>query len=259
VIAAGRSLVVSVVLAAFVLVSLGAAVAADWTKRLEALDPVRPSDYFELGEEVADAATTDEERELARTLYGLAGTLAPQEYGRSAALAQAALAGDERRRRTLVALAALLDAGDGATLLDGPLGGGQASPKAVVAVSEAFSHLRRGQGQRALASIKPADVAILFEAYAAIFQGGADRFREDARTYRGGTRPSPTTQQFILWLRIEEAVLSSLDPASERGWSSVLVETAGRPLLEVDTSALHEAFGIAPDRTVWRNGAWSRP
>ena len=60
-----------------------------WDARLEALDPTRPLDYFLLGEEVADAAVNEAERQLARELFGLAGALDRDRLARSAALGQA--------------------------------------------------------------------------------------------------------------------------------------------------------------------------
>ena len=69
-----------------------AAPSSRWEERLARLDPLRPLDYLELAEEVADAAQDDDERELARQLCGLAGALDTERFGRSAMLAIAALA-----------------------------------------------------------------------------------------------------------------------------------------------------------------------
>jgi hypothetical protein len=63
-----------------------------WDARLARLDPVRPMDYLELGEEVADQAGSDAERRLARELFGYAGALDPTRLGRSAMLALASIA-----------------------------------------------------------------------------------------------------------------------------------------------------------------------
>lgn len=233
----------------------------DWSARLTALDPARPLDYLLLGEEVADAATTREERDLARQLFGLAGALAPQTLGRSAALAQASLADDMRQRRTLLALAALLDAGDDRTA-GTDVGRVRPLPQHAVGLSEAFSQYRRGQGPRALSILKTPEVAALLDEYGSRLPGGAERFREDCKSFKGGLRPSIDDGQRILMLEIEKAVLGTAVAANERPsplWSSALVETGGAPLLEVDTAKLESAFGVDPARSVWRKGQWQRP
>lgn len=235
--------------------------APDWSARLTALDPARPIDYFNLAEEVADAATTPADRELARHLYGLAGALAPQELGRSAALAQATLADDLRQRRTLYALASLLNASDdGSTPSD--VARARPSPQHAVALSEAFSQLRRGQGPRALSLLKTPEVGALLDDYGMRLPGGADRFREDCKSFKGGLRPSFPNDQLLTMLEIEKAVLGSAVLPTERAstsWSSALVETGGAPLLEVDTAKLDVAFGVDPARSIWRKGQWERP
>lgn len=232
-----------------------------WAERLAALDPARPLDYFLLAEEVADAARGAEERELARTLYGLAGALDPEGLARSAALGIAGLAAEgvneERMRLRLLGLAVLLSPEeDGAA---GRVVAGRRRPGAsgALALSEAFSHLRRGQGPRALSAVRAPEPAALLERYAPRLTGGAERFREDGRAYRGGMRPALVPGQRRAMLEIEEAVLASAGESRGRGWSSFLVETGGRPLLEVDATRIEEAFAVDPTRPWWRDGRWS--
>ena len=55
-------------LAALASLALATAPASRWDERLARLDPVRPMDYLELGEEVAERAESDDERRLARQL-----------------------------------------------------------------------------------------------------------------------------------------------------------------------------------------------
>ena len=100
---------------------------SQWTERLELLTPEDPLAYFELGEEVQDAATTRQERALARALFGLAGLLDRATLGRSAALAIASLEETPLAKRRLEAAAALLGAGRSIDLggqeLNGPVRG----------------------------------------------------------------------------------------------------------------------------------------
>jgi hypothetical protein len=232
-----------------------------WAERLTALDPARPLDYFLLAEEVADAARDAEERELARTLYGLAGALDAERLARSAALGIAGLTTDgvneERTRLRLLGLAVLLSPDEGGPAVGLFAGRGRPSGPAAVALSEAFSHLRRGQGPRALAAVRAPEPAALLERYAIRLPGGAERFREDGRAYRSGLRPAFAPGQRRAMLEIEEAVLASAGESRGRGWSSFLVETGGRPLLEVDATRIEEAFAVDPRRPWWRDGRWS--
>ncbi|MCP4066876.1 MAG: hypothetical protein GY741_01205, partial [Phycisphaeraceae bacterium] len=96
-------------LATSVLLAAAMPVEVDWEPRLEGLDPRRPMAYFELGEEIADAATSPESRELARRLFGIAGRIDREGLGASAALALAALAPDRRTAARLRAVAAMQD------------------------------------------------------------------------------------------------------------------------------------------------------
>lgn len=235
----------------------------DWSERLERLDPAWPAAYFELAEEVADLAETDEGRGLARTLYAMAGALDREGHGRSAALALATLAEDPRRQRALIALAVLLS--DGATNaleslpLDGPMGAGDRGPSAAAALelSEAFSFFRRGQGPRAASMTRAPEVDALLTRFGTGSPGGAERFREDCRVYKGGLRPSLSSDARTGMLAIEESVLASAGQAGEqRTWSSVLIETGGRPLIEIDAARLDEAFGIDVTRPYYRSGRW---
>jgi hypothetical protein len=229
---------------------------SDWSSRLVTLDPSRPYDYFALGEEVADAATTPEERELARHLFGLAGNLAPDLLGRSAALAQASLARDERQRRTLRALASLLD--PSASGLPAATGERRPAVEHVVALSEAFSYVRRGQGPRATSELRVPEVSQLLDKYGHSLPGGPTRFREDCGTYRGGLRPSFSSEQMLVMLEVEEAVLSASEQQIDRNmpWSTAMLETNGAPLLEVDVAKLDLALNVDPSRPFWRNGQW---
>ena len=73
--------------------------------------------YFELAEEIADAAKNDEERQLARHVFALAGALDPRHLGRSACLALAQLEDQPTARARLLALASLLSQTGGSVTL----------------------------------------------------------------------------------------------------------------------------------------------
>ncbi|MHC4589637.1 MAG: hypothetical protein ACYTAQ_09945 [Planctomycetota bacterium] len=124
--------------------------AGRWERRLEALSPADPMAYFELAEEVADTAGSESQVALARHLFGLAGALDPQRLGRSACLAIADLEPNEYAKRRLLALGALLDRRAGGFAGRQPVGVVAIHPEAALAVSEALSYYRKGEGARAL-------------------------------------------------------------------------------------------------------------
>ena len=232
----------------------------DWSARLVRLDPAWPKAYFELAEEIADAATIAHEREIASTLFGLAGALDRDGLARSSALALAGLSDEPRRRRSLTALATLLSGASGSSDDGATIHADDRRPSvaAVVALSEAFSFYRRGQGPRAIGMLKAPEVEVLLTRYGAGTPGGADRFREDCRAYKQGLRPEPPREVRIAMLAIEEALLAAaaLD-LRPREWSSVLIETGASPLIEIDVARLDEAFGVDPTKPYWRDGKWT--
>ncbi len=128
--------------------------AVPWTLRLETLNPDDPMAYFELAEEIADASDDTQHRGRARHLFALAGVLDPPRLGRSACLALADLEPDEHAKRRLLALAALLDERAGG-LGRGPSGETTRYDRAAaVAVTEAIGLYRKGNGAKALASLR---------------------------------------------------------------------------------------------------------
>lgn len=228
---------------------------ADWTSRLEALSLDNPLAYFELGEEVMDAALTDDDRNLARQLFRLAGALDADTLGRSAALALADLEPDAQEKRRLLALAALLDQQTRA----GEPNWGPAPQLArtidlsgASSLSDSFSYYRRGLGNRALEELDrdPAAAELLARYGDAI--GGEARYRENARRYRTGESPMRDWDDLITMLRLEAALLAGED----RSWSAELLLTGGPPIIEIDPANIAEALGVNPGRALWRGGRW---
>lgn len=235
---------------AVIAVAVLAVQAADpWTDRLEALEPAHPMAYFELAEEIADAASTRPQRDLARRLYGLAGALDPQRLGRSACLALADLETGEHAKRRLLALAAMLDsAGFGAALTQAV----EPDRAAALAVAEACGHYRLGEGTKAGAALRTPGAMELLETYGDFFRGGARRFVEDCKLYRGSRRPMLDDQELTRMLRFEAALLAG----ANRSWSGELLLTSGRPLIEVDPDRLDETLEADVSRACFRDGQW---
>jgi hypothetical protein len=239
-----------------------AAAGADrWRTRLESLRPEQPMAYFELAEEIADAAAESDEadRDLARRLFALAGALESKSLGRSACLAMAELESDEQARLRLLALAELLDANRFTSLPDAQHAGavrpaGRNIP-ALRAATEALSRYREGQGALAITAARRPGVMPLLESGSAALPGGLARFMEDCKVYRGQLKPTLTNEDINAMLRLEAAWLAGDD----RSWSSELFLTRGKPLIEVDPDRLEESLGVDASRSVYRNGAWARP
>jgi hypothetical protein len=215
-----------------------------WEQRLEALSPADPMAYFELAEEIADAAADESQLALAGHLFGVAGALDPQRLGRSACLAIADLEPNEYAKRRMLALGALLDRRAGG-LVEQPGGALDIHPEDALAVSEAISHYRKGDGARALKLLLRPGAMDLLEAWGAVaFRGGAARFVEDCRLYRGSRKPTLTDQDLVTMLRFEAALLAG----NNRSWSGDLLLTQGRPLIEVDPDRIEEALGADGSR-----------
>jgi len=225
---------------------------ADWTQRLEQLRPQEPARYLELAEEVADAASTPDERELARHLFALAGALEPERLGRSACLALADLEENPQSRKRLLALAALLPGVSGATPTDATPSAGDWSPAAASAVGEALSYYRRGDGSQALLALKQPGADALLQRFGNMLPGGYQRFIEDCRLYHGQQAPTLSSADVIRMLRFESSILAG----RERAWSSELLLSGGQALIEVDPTRLEESLNVDLRRPYNRNGRW---
>ena len=178
-----------------------------WEQRLEALSPADPMAYLELAEEVADGAGDESQIALARHLFGLAGALDPRRLGRSSCLAIADLEPNEYAKRRLLALGALLDRRPGGLGAQQPGTVEEIHAEAALAVSEAISFYRSGDGVRALKLLRRPGAMDLLETWGeVVFHGGATRFVEDCRLYRGSRKPPLPRPDQVAFLRFEAAL-----------------------------------------------------
>ena len=224
----------------------------DWDQRLEQLRPQEPAKYLELAEEVADAATNEGDRDLARQLFSLAGALEPERLGRSACLALADMEENPQARKRLLALAALLPGVGGASVAESSESNADWSQAAAAAVGEAMSYYRRGDGERALAALKQPGADALLQRFSNMLPGGYQRFIEDCKVYRGQQAPTLSSADVIRMLRFESSILAGRD----RAWSSELLLSAGQPLIEVDPQRLEESLNVDLRRPLYRSGRW---
>jgi len=222
--------------------------AADgWEARLARLDPLRPLDYLELAEEVADAARDDDDaRALARQLFGLAGALDPGRLGRSAMLALATLARDEPERQRALAAAELVG-GRGLAGEEMRVDSAQ-----IESLARSFSHHRRGDGRRALAALRQGGGEELLDAVGAALPGGAEAYRQDCRQMRGASPVLPDADMVARQHEIELA----LRKGRARPVSLDIALLGDDPLVEIDLADPRALWGVDPARPWWRDGAW---
>lgn len=230
---------------------------APWQSRLELLSPSNPVAYFELAEEIADAASNDEQREFSRHLFALTAVLDTPNLGHSAVLALASIQPDEMEKRRLMGLACLLESPMAASWLqdDDPYSLSittEVTPAAAQALSEAMGYYRRGQGSKALESLRHNGADELLTQVDHALSGSANRIREDCQHYRGQSRPSLSIEHILTMLRVELALLAT----SERPWSGDLLLTGGQPLIEIDADRLVESLQADPTRPFFRSGRW---
>lgn len=221
-----------------------------WNLRLKALDPERPIAYFELGEEIADSATTVDERSLARELFGLAGLLDRQALGQSAALAIADLEERPAARQRLRAAANLL--ADSSQVDRESTRGLETSREGRLAFCRSLAALRRGDAARATRHLGKADARVVMEELAYVLPGGSARFQRDLKVYSGGLRPDLGKEELESHLVAESIALAP----KQVNWSVMLRATGGAPLLVIDLERLDRLFGADPTRPYWREGRW---
>ena len=222
---------------------------ADWEPRLESLDPRRPMAYFELGEEIADAATSPESRELARRLFGIAGRIDREALGASAALALAAIAPDRRTAARLRAVAAMQDGRRGSvgTLPTRP----SIDATTAMVVSEAFGGFRTGRTSKLRVLLEDPEGLRFLEQWDETLPGGVawlkDRSRRSARS-----RPDLDESEVLSMLRVEVGLLQAQAPT----WSSVLDLDGDEPLLEIPVENIDEMILDGELLPYRRNGRW---
>lgn len=249
--------------------------------RLAALEPSDPRAYFELGEEVAQEAANPAEVDLARRLFALTYELADSQspLRASACLALASLAGSERDRTALRALASSLR---GWPIELGGAGSAVASEEVSFRLATALGHYRAGEYSRAAPLLANPDVRELLRQYGHMI-GSDEAILRDIRSqpncrecrnrriivadldpkrthrlcYTCGGNPGPdlTDLQLLAHLRLESILLSDV----ERSWSAQLLEDAGAPLRDLDPDNLASSLGVDPSRTIYRDGAWTSP
>lgn len=229
---------------------------AAWESQLEALDPADPLSYFLLAEEIADAAQTPRQLQLAQHLFALAAVLAPDQLSSSACIAIAHLTEQHpQNKRRFMALASLLNRAHPFRLLNHPVDDHaawvQPDDAAVLALCESMSFYRRGLITRATQRLERAGAINLLQS---ISHALSPRITEDLLASRPTirSRPEPSPRDIVLMLQVEAALLAG----TQRTFSADLALSGSTPLIDVDPTHLAEALSVDPTRTRFRNGHW---
>jgi predicted RNA-binding Zn-ribbon protein involved in translation (DUF1610 family) len=280
---------------AAVLVALLAAVSsrgqASYEASLRELSPDDPLGYFELGEEVADTASTVEQMDLARRLFCLAFILADPDHADgwlrpSACLALAALEPGAERARWLRAVATRLDRRYAAVRWDGR-GEREGDSVLRLKLAEFVGLVRSGDGSLARERFEFPGVAELASSYrdaapddrqpssftrlaseAKIWpcpQCGNARVVPDPAnpregkaycpTCRGDPGPVLTMAQLAASIALEAVILR----ADSQTWSAEHAMRRTQVLRDPDPAEVPLLYGVDTDLTVYRDGRWARP
>jgi hypothetical protein len=163
------------------------------------------------------------------------------------------LESDSQMKYRLTALASLM--GDGQFMQRSGFGlqsGANLGGQAALAAAEALGHYRKGDGNQALKSLDKPGAHELLAQYDRLLPGGIARFVEDCKHYKGQLKPTLSAGDITRMLRLEAALLA----AGERTWSSELLLTGGKPLIEADPTSLQETLGVDASKPYFRRGRW---
>lgn len=231
-----------------------------WAAKLGELDPLRPSAYFDLAEEVADADDSPDSRRLAAQLYALAATLDPPLFSASSALGLAALQPDTpagaaaaaewraAARRWSTTRIAALDAA-----LSDPSASSLVARQGVVDV---ITNIRRGLGRKATERLKKEGVRALFDRVMQGVPGGPTAVEKLAQQHVNATPPT-------LELPMEQALLGielALLVPDRRRWSDAILLGADGPMADAPLGSVAEVSGADPQRSRWSaTEGWTAP
>lgn len=218
-----------------------------WVDRLEQLDPARPLEYFELAEEVADAAETAEQRSLALELFAIAGQLDFDQLGQSSILAIGYFSEDPVQKQRLRIAANLLSRER--LFQDSDRDGTLSSQEDQLRFGQMLGAVRAGENQQARELLAyPGVRALLFE-YGDLLGLDPASFLETLESRSRTTTSSELTRQLLVeWTVLDRPGLN---------WSAELLASGGAPLTVIDILDMGALLGAEVDRPYWRSGGWS--
>lgn len=222
---------------------------------LESLQPDDPGTYFELAEEVADAASSEPERTLAVRLYALAATLDEARWGRSSLLGIIDLLDDETRVRGLRALLEFYEEEQPQLLPSTRLVMG-AGDRVTVSAVDVLSLYRSGMAAGARQRLGTTGVRDRLLEYEDEIPGGMNRLLDEITTRRDKeNRRRLAESEIVAQLQVQSRLLGG----REESWSATLSAWGGRPLPSIESHDLGTILNLDLARSVWRNGRWRVP
>jgi len=224
----------------------------EFSERLQALRSTDPASYFELGEEIAEIAADDEDRQLAIRLFTLADSIDPHRWRSGAILAIRPLVREGSVHR-------LLDANLRAwsvsrNYLPSPSTFSERDEKSVLAAVDALSALRRGDAVGMRELLRTPGAPAQLDVVAGPLPGGSAWMAKMAGT-RGFGRAMLSERELKATLQAQAELLGS----GQRPWSIALQAGAGKPMTVIDPIPLSEIFGVDVTQTLYEKGKWSRP
>ncbi|MFM9145926.1 MAG: hypothetical protein ACKORL_11395 [Phycisphaerales bacterium] len=124
-----------------------------------------------------------------------------------------------------------------------------------MALLQAFSHYRRGEGGRAKEWLERAGAAALLDRHPTVLPGGSARFRAECDAMRQSGPPIVAPAQ----VEALHALVAAAASGEPRSWSEAIVLEGPAPLPELNVSDPGAVFGVDPRASVWRSGAWAAP
>ncbi|MBL0869014.1 MAG: hypothetical protein IBJ18_00370 [Phycisphaerales bacterium] len=267
----------------------------DLAKRLSALSPSKPMEYFLLGEEVASEARTRSDRKLARELFVLAMHLdqqagSPESITPSALLSLASLSPSDRERHYLNAAARVAQTGPRSAAAQPAkrrLAILQPTDQTGFDLATALGLSRVGEGRRSDILLDRPEVAALLVAYEPVINSDGEinalqTIRSwnqtwatcpECRNRRTITRSDgPGTPARVRLCRTCNGqpgpdltlnqLLGQLRAESvllrgvHRFWSSQALVDEGQPLRDPTPEAVAESLQVDVSRAYFRDGAW---
>ncbi len=227
-------------------------------ERLESLNPVRPQEYREYAEELAEKKLDPEARLMAVRLFQIAAWLDPAKTGRGALLGLVSVARPGEEEARFRAAAYLFDPRHDKALLgqtSASVGKGKKEEDPVQGLLEALRQLRRGHGQLARAALAHLAVGEELDAHRGILS------REEFLAAASGKELSD--EQLRKVLELELTLDSRLSGRGEARTQTTLASwtdavrtgnLASLPALQFD-----KLTPFDPHECVFRQGKWQRP
>ena len=218
-----------------------------WIERLERLDPSRPMEYFELGEEIANVAEEhSEEQQLALELFALAGQLDFKRLGRSSILAIGHFTSNRMQKRRLLDAADLLSPQrlfKSIGVAD-QAGGLQAQ----IEFGRVLAALRLEEWEQARALLESPQVRALLFQHGELL--GLDPMSLLLELESGRVSGTGDVKRHLV---VEWSIL---DP-SGLDWAVELTVSNGAPLTVIDLGDMQTLLGADVRRPYWRSGGWT--